>query len=138
MEEEENSEDFDEESIPICPCCLAPIEGDVFVVQFCGKCFAPIGGLAAINPFERIFAQGYIWRAAVTRPTKKVTLIAVGSAALFWIFNGIITILAGYFTLVDGVVPIIYILMGLLEIGAAFYVWKQVSANYKRFLSRQK
>jgi len=137
MEEEENAEDFEGKSIPICPCCLAPIEGDVYVVQFCGKCFAPIGGLAGINSYESIFAEGFIYRAAVNSPTKKITVYTVKAFAVFWFACAIFLLLAGIPGLLED--PSMLPLFGL----ALFYsvcsvsLYRQVSRNYQRYLEEQ-
>jgi len=75
MDEEENVE-VAEDSLPICPCCLARL-GNIHLLHFCGECGAPIGGLAAINPFESIFARGYVYRAAAERPCKLLTVVGI-------------------------------------------------------------
>jgi hypothetical protein len=69
------NDDLLEESTPLCICCLHEIPHDR--VLFCPDCGAPVDPLAAYMPFERVWAEGYIWREAVWRPRNGLTLSGV-------------------------------------------------------------
>ncbi|MDF9833819.1 hypothetical protein M2103_002052 [Ereboglobus sp. PH5-5] len=59
----------------ICPCCH---QHNAPHANFCVACGAPISATAAIAPFERIFAEGFLLReAAFGKHTKLFTVIAV-------------------------------------------------------------
>lgn len=58
----------------LCPNCLT---GNVPGRNFCIKCGAPLSSHAAIGPFERIFAEGYIYRTAAERPHKFIMVLGI-------------------------------------------------------------
>lgn len=68
-------ESGEEEGVPICPFCLARLESDEAL--FCDRCGAPVDSVAAIMPFERIEAQGYLFREAVSRPRNWLVLVGI-------------------------------------------------------------
>ena len=75
-EEAAESDDFGEdEGVPVCPCCLARLESDEAL--FCDRCGAPVDSVAAIMPFERIEAQGFVFRQAVSRPRNWLVLVGI-------------------------------------------------------------
>lgn len=51
---------------PVCLCCLGELESDHSL--FCPGCGAPVDGLSAMLPFEKIFAEGFVWRRAAESP----------------------------------------------------------------------
>ncbi len=75
----------------LCPACLAELTSGC---NFCSSCAAPVTPLAAWAPFERVFAEGYIYRQAVASPRTLFVVIgawlvflplfASGSAMLLW------------------------------------------------------
>ena len=56
----------DPDAVPICLCCLAPLVSSDSL--FCQRCGAPVDSLSAVLPYERILAQGFLFRTAVERP----------------------------------------------------------------------
>lgn len=59
----------------ICPCCH---QHNAPQANFCVACGAPINATATIAPFERIFAEGFLWReAAFGKHTRLFTVVAV-------------------------------------------------------------
>ena len=58
----------------ICTSCAAPNESSA---DFCRKCGAPLSSFSMIAPFERLFAEGFIYREAANRPRKLITVLGV-------------------------------------------------------------
>lgn len=58
----------------VCPACLAELmDGGAF----CPACSAPVNPTCAISPFERVFAEGYIYRRAVESPGSWIVLAGI-------------------------------------------------------------
>jgi hypothetical protein len=90
-----------EPETPLCLGCLTPYLPEA---HFCAKCGAPLSSYAATGPFERLFAEGHVYRQAAEQPRRFVVVAGVwlifgpvGLAALALIFMGSR----------DGVVPLI-------------------------------
>ena len=58
----------------ICTSCVALNEPSA---GFCLKCGAPLSSFSMITPFERLFAEGFIYREAANRPRKLITVLGV-------------------------------------------------------------
>jgi len=58
----------------VCPSCLLSNHP---ASPFCADCGAPIGNYAAIDPIQRIYAEGFAYRSAVTGPPKVIILIGM-------------------------------------------------------------
>lgn len=71
LTETEASDSFENE---LCICCLQP---NVPLVKFCRHCRAPLHPLAAMMPYERIYATGFVWRSAVLKPRKLRVVIGI-------------------------------------------------------------
>ncbi|MGJ8676990.1 MAG: hypothetical protein ACSHX0_05700 [Akkermansiaceae bacterium] len=58
----------------LCPSC-----GDVSPedAKFCRHCSSPITSYASTGPFESIFAEGALYRAAISKPNKPIILIGI-------------------------------------------------------------
>ena len=69
--ENEPSDSFENE---LCICCLQP---NIPLVKFCRHCRAPLHPLAAMQPYERIYATGFVWRSAVLKPRKLIVVIGI-------------------------------------------------------------
>ncbi len=54
----------DEQELEICISCLKP---NTPGTHFCEHCGTPLTSYAATAPFESIFAEGDMWRKAVSR-----------------------------------------------------------------------
>jgi len=62
----------DERAGIVCPSCLLSNHP---ASPFCADCGAPIGNYAAIDPIQRIYAEGFAYRSAVTGPPKVIILV---------------------------------------------------------------
>lgn len=62
------------DGVPICPHCMAAIEP---YADFCRQCGAPLSVLAAMDPYKRVFAQGWIYRKATSHPTSLIVLVGM-------------------------------------------------------------
>ena len=58
----------------LCTSCTAANEP---AANFCVKCGAPLSSFAMIAPFERLFAEGFIYRQAAERPRKVIVVLGV-------------------------------------------------------------
>jgi len=58
----------------VCPKCLLANSPSA---AFCADCGAPIGMVAAIDPIQRIGAEGFAYRSAVDGPPKLVIVIGM-------------------------------------------------------------
>lgn len=78
------------DELELCPSCL---NGNVPGSHFCADCGAPLSSCAAIMPFERLFAQGHIYRTATDKPKNILVLLGIwllfGSHLLVFIAIGI-------------------------------------------------
>ena len=70
----------------VCPACLAELSDGK---SFCPACNAPVSPTAAISPFERVFAEGYIYRQAVSSPRKLIVIVGVWCIFLSLLGSGI-------------------------------------------------
>ncbi len=76
---EPKEEDLPEDEQPgdgedLCPACLTP-HGPL--AHFCGRCGAPVSALAPMMPFEKIFAEGYVYRHATESPGKFIVVAGI-------------------------------------------------------------
>lgn len=69
--EEPSTESFENE---LCIHCLKP---NIPLIKFCRHCRAPVHPLAAWCPYEKVYATGFIWRAAANKPRKMIVLIGI-------------------------------------------------------------
>lgn len=82
--------DAPEEERQLCVSCVAPNHP---LAHFCSKCGAPLTPYAAIGPFERIFAEGFIFRRAVQKPQKFIVVLGVWICFVLPALAGIIGLL---------------------------------------------
>lgn len=57
--------------------CLHCAQSNAPLTKFCRHCRAPIHPLSAWCPYERIYATGFIWRAAISTPRKPMVLVGI-------------------------------------------------------------
>lgn len=55
----------------LCPSCLHPNPPEI---DFCRNCGRPMGIIATYGPLERIFSQGWLYRKAVSEPTRFILI----------------------------------------------------------------
>jgi hypothetical protein len=79
----EDIDDDDGEAMPLCISCMTPHDPSA---NFCSRCGAPIASLAAMGPFEHIFAEGFIYRQAAERPRSFVVVLGV------WVLFGMLAV----------------------------------------------
>lgn len=58
----------------LCPHCLSQ---NVPGTNFCRQCGSPLNAFAAIGPWERLFAEGHIYRTAVNKPHRFIVLLGI-------------------------------------------------------------
>jgi hypothetical protein len=58
----------------LCTSCMTPNEP---TAHFCIKCGAPLSSFATFAPFERLFAEGFIYRQAVDSPRKMIVVLGI-------------------------------------------------------------
>jgi len=58
----------------LCPNCLAPNPPSL---HFCDKCNAPLSAHASIDPVGSIYAAGYVYQKAASRPRSRMTVIGM-------------------------------------------------------------
>ena len=58
----------------VCPSCLH--DNDEYAT-FCVECRAPVGKYAAIGPWERVFAQTWVYARAAQRPDRFIVVVAM-------------------------------------------------------------
>lgn len=58
----------------LCTSCAAPNRPSA---HFCIKCGAPLSSYAMIAPFERLFAEGFIYRRATEHPRNLITVSGI-------------------------------------------------------------
>lgn len=58
----------------LCPNCLT---GNVPGTNFCSECGGPLSAYAAIGPFERLFAEGHIYRKATQQPHRLIVVLGI-------------------------------------------------------------
>ena len=58
----------------VCPKCL---HANSPTAAFCVDCGAPIGMVAAVDPLQHIYAEGFAYRSAVDRPPNLIVLVGM-------------------------------------------------------------
>jgi hypothetical protein len=77
---QESSEPHEEQ---LCTSCAAPNEP---TAGFCIKCGAPLSSFSMIAPFQRLFAEGFIYRQAADHPRSMITVLGV------WLIFGVLAL----------------------------------------------
>jgi membrane protein CcdC involved in cytochrome C biogenesis len=112
----------------LCTSCAARNEPSA---DFCVKCGAPLSSFSMIAPFERLFAEGFIYRQAADRPRNLVTVIGVWFIFGMMALGSLIFMVAIFQSTGDGLVAtIIATVFGtaLLAFSIAM-IWK-TTRNY--------
>jgi hypothetical protein len=68
------SSDDDAGDTCLCFSCMTPNDRRA---NFCEKCGAPLQSMAAMGPFEGIFAEGFAYRQAANNPQKLIVVVGV-------------------------------------------------------------
>ena len=76
----------------LCVSCLALNDP---ATHLCRKCGAPLSSYASTGPFESLFAEGSVYRAAAERPQKLVVVMGVWMLFGMMSLAGVLLILIG-------------------------------------------
>jgi len=69
----------------LCTQCMASnLPGS----HFCRECGAPLSSFAATGPFERLFAEGHVYRKAVEQPQRFIVVLGVWLIFGFMVWIG--------------------------------------------------
>jgi hypothetical protein len=58
----------------LCLGCLSPNKAGT---NFCAKCGAPLTSYASTGPLESLFAEGHVYRQAVSQPRRLIVVLGV-------------------------------------------------------------
>jgi len=92
--EELDVEDDRLDGADICPACLAELTDGC---SFCPACAAPVSPTAAMAPFERVLAEGYIYRQAISAPRRLIVIVGVWVIFLVFFITGVVMIASEWF-----------------------------------------
>jgi hypothetical protein len=94
----------------LCVNCVFPNDPEA---HFCGKCGAPLTSYAATGPFERIFAEGHLYRQAAERPRSFIVVVGI------WIIFGTSALTGILFVAGDGGPALVLIAVLILAVSLA-------------------
>jgi hypothetical protein len=119
-EPEQSSEKPSEtEEKQLCVSCVFPNDPEA---HFCAKCGAPLSSYAATGPFERIFAEGHVYRQAVERPRRLIVVIGI------WMIFGPIGLTAVLLVASDGGPALV--LLAILMLAVSLAMIGKTTRNY--------
>lgn len=75
----------------LCPHCLQVVPEDA---TLCIHCKAPLSAIATLDPFQRIHAEGFIYREAAGAPRSLVTVVGIWVIQLPVIMLGFLAVCA--------------------------------------------
>ena len=105
----------------LCVSCVFPNDPEA---HFCVKCGAPLSSYAATGPFERIFAEGHVYRQAAERPRSLIVVLGIwvifGAMAL----TGVVLVAAGRGS------GFVIVLVGGLLLVFSFVMIAKTTRNY--------
>lgn len=78
-DEPREDQSSDEQAVPVCPACFAPVRPEA---PFCDDCGAPSGAFATYDPMQQIYATGWLYRRAISSGISTMALIGM------WILFG--------------------------------------------------
>lgn len=110
------------EDAELCLSCLHPNRQNA---HFCGKCGAPLTSYSATAPFESIFAEGHLYRAAVENPRHWMVLAGI------WFYFGTLA-LGGILTVVKGLEDWSSLGFGLLILSFSVVIIARSTINFRR------
>jgi hypothetical protein len=119
-EPEQSSEKPSEmEEKQLCVSCVFPNDPEA---HFCGKCGAPLSSYAATGPFERIFAEGHLYRQAAERPRRLIVVVGI------WMIFGAIGLTGILFVASDSGPALV--LMAVLMLAVSLAMIAKTTRNY--------
>jgi hypothetical protein len=128
MSTEADQHSSEQKGEQLCTSCTAPNEPSA---HFCAKCGAPLSSFAMIAPFERLFAEGFIYRQAANHPRNLITVLGV------WFIFGL-TALVGLVILVAATqsadvglgAAIVGVVFGVAVFGVSLAMIWRTTRNY--------
>ena len=115
MSTESERRELPEVETVICPKCLL---ANSPTVAFCVDCGAPIGMVAAVDPLQHIYAEGFAYRSAVEGPPNLIIL-----AGMWLIFVPVlfVTALLVFGDFVRGLSPrLLFLFFGVCSVVVLF------------------
>ena len=112
----------------LCTSCAAPNEP---TTDFCVKCGAPLSSYSMIAPFERLFAEGFIYRQAAERPRRLITVLGVWFIFGTMAAAGLLIMGMGFQSIGGGfVATIIAVAFGAAILAVSFVMIWKTTRNY--------
>jgi hypothetical protein len=107
----------------LCLSCMFPNES---LTHFCAKCGAPLSSYASTGPFERVFAEGHVFRQAVEQPRSFIVVLGI------WILFGMAGLSGVY--LIAGVRNGEFgsVFIGAMLLAISFAMITKTTRNYSR------
>ena len=111
----------------LCTSCATPNNPSA---NFCIKCGAPVSSLAMITPFERLFAEGFIYRQAAEHPRNLIAVLGIwflfGMMALAGLMIAILAINMG-----TNVVAFVGVAIGIAITVVSMIMIFKTTRNYR-------
>ena len=112
----------------LCTSCAAPNEP---TADFCIKCGAPLSSFSMIAPFERMFAEGFIYRQAANRPRSLITVLGVWLIFGMLALGGLIMMVLPFQSTGGGLIAIIVtVVFGAAMLAVSFVMIWKTTRNY--------
>lgn len=93
FEADQNSQPFTEaDEKHLCVSCMFPNET---FAHFCAKCDTPLSSYASTAPFERIFAEGHVYREATERPRNLIVVLGIWLIFGMMALSGVVFVVFG-------------------------------------------
>ena len=105
----------------LCVGCLFPNDPEA---HFCAECGAPLSSYAATGPFERIFAEGHVYRQAAERPRSLIVVLGI------WIIFGPLALTGVVLVAVGRGSGSAFFLVGALLLVFSFVMIAKTTRNY--------
>ncbi|HEV2434832.1 MAG TPA: hypothetical protein VG077_02435, partial [Verrucomicrobiae bacterium] len=95
------------------------------------KCGAPLSSFSMIAPFERLFAEGFIYRQAASRPRHMITVLGVWFIFGMLALAGLFIMVMPFLTIGRGLVAtIVVVIFGAAILAVSLAMIWQTTRNY--------
>jgi len=112
----------------LCTSCATANEP---TADFCIKCGAPLSSFSMIAPFERMFAEGFIYRQAANHPRSLITVLGVWLIFGMLALVGLVVMVLPFQSRGGGLVAIIVtVVFGAAMIAVSFVMIWKTTRNY--------
>jgi ribosomal protein L40E len=117
----DNTENFEEsEEKQLCVKCLAPNDPNA---HFCEKCGTQLSSYAAIGPYEAVFSEAGIYRAAAEGPHNLLVMLGI------WVIFGIV-LMTGILLCVMASGEFLYVVFGAVCCAFSILMLVKTTRNY--------